>query len=257
MTSPEADTSAVHTGSRWLDRLRQTRFTQLLAALSLLLLLAPLASVLGAESTRWIASWLVVASLSFVLLAAAAAVATTRKHMLTTLSLATLCFVALMARTLMTESVVIGIVEGVLTAVYLTYVVCLIVQALFRQRLVTFDMIAASLCGYLLIGVIYSVIYSLVIEFDQGAVSVNSQASAEFEDIHFGDHRTASSLYFSFVTLTTLGYGDLTPVSITARMLTASEALIGQLYLTVLVARLVALQIAGGLAGQRTDPPDG
>ena len=78
------------------------------------------------------------------------------------------------------------------------------------------------------------------------AVAVNSPAAVAAEDIHFGDHRTASSLYFSFVTLTTLGYGDMTPVTITARMLTAAEALIGQMYLTVLVARLVALHIAGG-----------
>lgn len=245
MNPPEADRSVAPPRYAWLERLRQTRFTQLLAALSLLLLLAPLASVLDARMTGLMASWLVVMALSFVLIAAAAAVGTTRKHMIMTLLLAGCSLVTLFARTLLPWPS-IEIAEGLLTVVYLTYVVCLIVQSLFRRRQVTFDTIAASLCGYLLIGVIYSVIYSLVIAFDASAVSVNSQAGSAFEEIHFGDHRTASSLYFSFVTLTTLGYGDLTPVSITARMLTASEALIGQLYLTVLVARLVALHIAGG-----------
>jgi voltage-gated potassium channel Kch len=50
-------------------------------------------------------------------------------------------------------------------------------------------------------------------------------------------------IYYSFVTLTTLGYGDIVPVSRVARMLAVGEAVTGQLYLTVLVARLVALQV--------------
>ena len=50
-------------------------------------------------------------------------------------------------------------------------------------------------------------------------------------------------LYFSFVTMTTLGYGDISALSTSARVLASVQALLGQLYLTVLVARLVALQI--------------
>ena len=49
------------------------------------------------------------------------------------------------------------------------------------------------------------------------------------------------AVYFSFVTITTLGYGDIIPISPIARMLSVMEALIGQLYLIVMVARLVAL----------------
>ncbi len=55
-------------------------------------------------------------------------------------------------------------------------------------------------------------------------------------------------LYFSFSTLTTLGYGDIVPVSPLARMLTSVEAITGQLYLTVLVARLVGLHITESLS---------
>ncbi|MCA1808807.1 MAG: hypothetical protein LC725_05045 [Lentisphaerae bacterium] len=49
--------------------------------------------------------------------------------------------------------------------------------------------------------------------------------------------------YFSFITMTTVGYGDITPVSNIATSLSALEAVTGQIYLTVLVARLVALNI--------------
>ena len=51
-------------------------------------------------------------------------------------------------------------------------------------------------------------------------------------------------VYFSFVTLTTLGYGDITPASPTVRTLTILEALVGQLFIGILIARLVSLQIA-------------
>ena len=51
-------------------------------------------------------------------------------------------------------------------------------------------------------------------------------------------------MYFSFVTLTTLGYGDITPVNTFARTLAYLEAAIGQLYLTVLIASLVGIHIS-------------
>jgi hypothetical protein len=59
-----------------------------------------------------------------------------------------------------------------------------------------------------------------------------------------GGQRVAP-LYFSMVTLTTLGFGDITPVGVAARMFTVLEAVIGQTYLVVLVARLVGMSISG------------
>ena len=62
--------------------------------------------------------------------------------------------------------------------------------------------------------------------------------------MRFGGEHSVNPLYYSFVTLTTLGYGDISPASSMARMLAAIEAVVGQVYLTVLVARLVGLHIA-------------
>ena len=62
--------------------------------------------------------------------------------------------------------------------------------------------------------------------------------------MRFSDTRAVFPIYFSFVTLTTLGYGDIVPVSASARMLATMEALMGQLYLAVLVARLVGMQVS-------------
>ena len=55
-------------------------------------------------------------------------------------------------------------------------------------------------------------------------------------------------VYFSFVTLTSLGYGDVSPISHTAQMLSMWESIIGQSYLTIIVARLVGLHVSTGLA---------
>jgi hypothetical protein len=68
-------------------------------------------------------------------------------------------------------------------------------------------------------------------------------------------------MYFSFATLTTLGYGDIVPTSPVSRMLASVEAIAGQLYLAVLVSRLVGLHIAEPIDQRRRarpeDPPDG
>ncbi len=68
--------------------------------------------------------------------------------------------------------------------------------------------------------------------------------SADEGQMRFGGKQSIYPVYFSFVTLTTLGYGDIVPTSATARMLAAAEAVTGQLYLAVLVARLVGLHIS-------------
>jgi hypothetical protein len=58
-------------------------------------------------------------------------------------------------------------------------------------------------------------------------------------------------VYFSFATLTTVGYGDIAPVAPIARSLSNLEALIGQLYPAIVLARLVSLQVAGGGSGAK------
>jgi hypothetical protein len=59
--------------------------------------------------------------------------------------------------------------------------------------------------------------------------------------------------YYSFVTLTTLGYGDITPLSRVARSLAIGEALTGQLYLAVLIARLIGLEMLSHQAEKKTE----
>ena len=100
---------------------------------------------------------------------------------------------------------------------------------MFKSHRITSDIIVGGICIYLLIGVLWTIFFTLLIDVDANAVA----------------HKGVQSLYyFSFTTLTTLGYGDIVPASDFAKVLTTMEAIIGQIYLTVFVARLVGLHIA-------------
>jgi len=130
-------------------------------------------------------------------------------------------------------------VEG-LTVVFLAWVAVHILRHLFRTRHVTADTILASLCVYLLMGFVWAFLFALVAASDPGSFRGLEVAGVSRELI-----------YFSFVTLTTLGYGDIVPRSDMARTLAIVEAAMGQLYVAVMIARLVGLHIAG--SGSRAE----
>jgi hypothetical protein len=112
-----------------------------------------------------------------------------------------------------------------------------IVAALASARRVTTDTILGGVCAYLLLGVAFSVAMLVTEQLAPGSFSLAAATGSEMEP-------STRLVYLSFVTLTTLGYGDMLPVSDVARMLCASEAVVGQLYVAIFVARLVALQLS-------------
>ncbi len=88
-----------------------------------------------------------------------------------------------------------------------------------------------------LIGLVWVFAYRLVDYLSPGALSIGPLGRG-------AGHGPQTVAYFSFVTLTTVGYGDITPVHPAARVLAIAEALIGQLYPAILIGRLVSLQIS-------------
>ena len=102
----------------------------------------------------------------------------------------------------------------------------------------TRDKIAGAICVYLLLGVIWSLAYAIIAVTTPGAFRAPEEITAGLAG---GSH---AFIYFSFVTLTTLGYGDISPVAPVSQTLAWFEAVTGQLYLTILVARLVGLHIS-------------
>lgn len=122
----------------------------------------------------------------------------------------------------------------------------LIGTEVFTQTAVDGDAICGSISVYMLIGVIFSAGYSILLLLKPDSFTIAE--TLEISDPSLGPHRLM--LYFSFTTLTTVGYGDISPVSDLARSLANVEAILGQAYLTVLVARLVGKHLAKSLADE-------
>ena len=129
----------------------------------------------------------------------------------------------------------------VLMLAFASYILGVIALDVLSEKNVTRDTIFGSACVYLLVGFAFADVYMLfqIIEpqsfgqaIDVAPVGSEVKISSELS-------------YFSFVTLTTLGYGDMTPKTGMVRGIATLEAMLGQFYLTVLVARLVGLHLAG------------
>jgi len=111
---------------------------------------------------------------------------------------------------------------------------------LFQRRDVTADTILGAVVTYLLAAIAFTFAFEIVELLQPGSFS-GIPAEARSHRAELG----SSMLYFSFVCITTMGYGDIVPVSDIARPLAVLEGVFGQLYLAVMIARLVGLHIAG------------
>jgi len=111
----------------------------------------------------------------------------------------------------------------------------LVVESLLRRKMADADALAGAVFGYVLLAVAWAQVYAAVEFWSPGAFAGPFETPA-------GD----DLLYFSMVTLTTLGYGDVLPVAPMARVLSGMEALVGTLYIAVLIGRIVSEFRPGG-----------
>jgi hypothetical protein len=125
-----------------------------------------------------------------------------------------------------------------LTALAINIAVFYVVMrhALFTKVNREFDRTVAAVAGYFILGLIWAKLYELIILADPEAL----RSGGEFISARAGDTIT----YYSLVTLTTLGYGDITPLNPFARLLSSFESGIGTLYIAVVIASLVGKAIA-------------
>ena len=103
---------------------------------------------------------------------------------------------------------------------------------------VTGHLIRGAIAVYLLFGITWSILYGLLDKVLPQAFTTSIGGGA------FGPERQAALTYYSFITLTTVGYGDISPTHDVSRMFAVMEALIGQLYPATLLARLVSLEVS-------------
>ena len=104
-------------------------------------------------------------------------------------------------------------------------------RKIFSEKRVNRDTIKGGIAMFMFIGMFWALLYSIIYHFDPNAFSESVEADNLYDNM----------FYFSFTTLTTLGYGDITPVSEVARNLANLEAITGMLYPAIFIARLVGL----------------
>lgn len=126
----------------------------------------------------------------------------------------------------------------VITVIWLVYAVSILIGHLFQQTDVTVDTILGAMVTYLLAAVAFTLVFEIIeLRYPGSFSGVPDDAARNRADL------ASSMMYFSLVNITTLGYGDIVPVSKIARPLAVLEGVFGQLYLAVMIARLVGLHI--------------
>ena len=167
---------------------------------------------------------------STILLAAVYAVSEKRRTLIVAVIMALPVFIASWGSHVI-EAPALQYIGKPLSILFFFYISVVILGHIFRQKEVKADTVMGAVCVYFIIGLMWGVGYQLLEIVLPGSFS---QAQGKQMDMR-------ASVYFSYVTLTTLGYGDITPVSSAARNLSVLEAITGQLYLAVLIARLIGL----------------
>ena len=142
----------------------------------------------------------------------------------------------------LSHNIPLGIWSHLLTIASLLMLLYILLSQVFAPGPVTHLRIQGAIAAYLLFGVAWAHAYAIVGSTIPGSFTIPEREL----------HLPSEWFYYSFVTLTTVGFGDIVPVHRVARALTVGEVLTGQLYLAVLIGRLVGMQISTG--GPPTDP---
>jgi hypothetical protein len=102
---------------------------------------------------------------------------------------------------------------------------------------ITAELIYGSINVYLLVGLSFAFLHALVEFIQPGSIS-------DLASLSMGEESIMPYVYYSFVTMTTLGYGDVSPVTGPAATIAYIEAIFGQLYIAIMIARLMGLYVA-------------
>ncbi len=125
--------------------------------------------------------------------------------------------------------------DGVASA-YLLWVLAVVLREVFRSTTTELDAVVGALVGFLLILMMFMRLHGLLEALAPGSYRVDGSPLAERSDLQL----VALFQYFSTITLTTVGFGDIVPITPTARLITGVQSIAGQIYLAVVVATLVS-----------------
>lgn len=137
-------------------------------------------------------------------------------------------------------------IDNLTTIAFFGFIGYHFLQYILSCKKVTTNVIYASMCLYLMLAFIWAAIYANIHLFYGGAFNFSNDYLAD--TTLEGGQSMSTFTYFSFVTLSTLGYGDITPANRVAGAWVAVEAMIGQFYIAIVMARLVSLHAANRVA---------
>lgn len=129
------------------------------------------------------------------------------------------------------------ILENTANILFWIYIAVHLLKFILQQRIITAELIYAAIGVYFIFGLAWATTYQLLAISNPHSFALSNGDAAEQNFIF-------QMWYFSMVTLTTLGYGDITPTSMLARVFVVLEAIMGQFYLAVLIANLIGRRIA-------------
>ena len=136
---------------------------------------------------------------------------------------------------------------------FFTLMAVTILSSIMKSKKVTTETIYASICVYLIIGVIWTMLFTSIEIIEPGSFLSGGSPLVDLHGDPLQRNVFAKFIYYSFVTLTTLGYGDIVPVSPHARALSSLEAVVGQLFIAILIARLVGMHIVHETEKKQSD----
>lgn len=178
-------------------------------------------------------------AISIILLAAIFSVSANKKHLIIAIILGIpSIFLAFLDERLFDQNFLLF--SCLLRFVFFTYIISIYLLYILGSYRITKDTLFGAISIYLLMGLAWMHLYSaLEILSPESFQGMNQGAQGYSHDL------LGNFMYFSYVTLSTLGYGDLIPISLPAKIFSALEAISGQLYLAILIARLIGLHLVG------------
>ena len=147
-----------------------------------------------------------------------------------------LLMILVIASSSLLEKAGFGYLHLLMLLCFFIWVTCVVARKVLFTGSITGNEIVGAICIYMLLGLIWAMLYLLIAEVVPGAFNGLPHAPW-LENI-------SAAIYFSFVTITTLGYGDISPVLPLARFLVYMEAITGVFYMAVLVASLIGVRLS-------------
>ncbi len=142
---------------------------------------------------------------------------------------------------------VISIISKFLNSIFFLIVIFSLFHKMTTAKVVTAKVIMSSISGYLLLGIIYSLLIAAIVQRDAGAFNFAKGVSNHGDPAYY----LSSALYFGFVTLATVGYGDIVPLKPYTRSLATLISVSGQLYIATIIGILIGKYASGNKSDEK------